>query len=183
MSEMDFHIEFNIEMPGIKPALLDEIADGLKKLSEGHTDLIGAEVGLEKISDVDSPYIYRGRIVVYIRPENIAAVSEEKSPDLALRNSLEAVKDQVRAKRMRLNQPWQQPEQIKNDPMYELSKEEIFATYIGERQPEELIKESRGKVAANLMVNHKLSQDAAYYAASVMLEHAQEMVNNQQNGT
>ena len=182
MSEMDFHIEFNIELSGIQPDLLDEVADRLKKLSAGHTDLIGAAVGLEKIADGDTPYLYRGRIVVHIRPENIAAVSEEKSPDLALRSSLEAIEDQVRAKRTRSNQPWQQPEQIKSDSMYELSKEEIFATYIGRRKPEDLLKKSRGEIAADLMVNHNLSQDAAYYAASVMLEHAQEMVNNQQNG-
>ena len=67
---MDFHIEFNIELSGIQPDLLDEVADRLKKLSAGHTDLIGAAVGLEKIADGDTPYLYRGRIGLFSKIGN-----------------------------------------------------------------------------------------------------------------
>ena len=49
------------------------------------------------------------RVVVYIRPENIAGVAQDETAEKALRGALQAVERQVRERRDKLREPYKQP--------------------------------------------------------------------------
>lgn len=62
---------------------------------------------------------------------------------------------------------------------YELSTltpEEIFNTYVKGADPHDLIAQGRTAIASRLMVEHKLKDAAAYFAADQILVHAHEMI-------
>ena len=78
-------------------------------MAEGHTDLIGASVVLEQPAQAESAYLYQARVVVYGRPDHIAAVEKDASLERALRGALDAVERQVRERRAKLAEHWKQP--------------------------------------------------------------------------
>jgi ribosome-associated translation inhibitor RaiA len=83
--------------------LYTEAENRIHKLAEGHTDIIGASVNLTKPSaGTESPYLCQATVVLYVRPENIAAIEKQENPLLALKGALEAVERQVREKREKL---------------------------------------------------------------------------------
>lgn len=63
----------------------------LRKLQQGHTDLIGAAVSIEQPAKAETAFLYRARVVVYIRPENLAATAQEDDPLAALKRALSQV--------------------------------------------------------------------------------------------
>lgn len=61
----------------------------------------------------------------------------------------------------------------------DLTPREVFATYIGsDITGSELLEEGRTKIASRLMVEHGLSQEAAYFAADKILQFAKEEAGN-----
>ena len=116
MNELDFTIEFNSVDIGAQ--LEEELfleADGrLRDLAAGHDDLRGAAVNIREPATGESSYQYEATVVVYARPENIAATEKEDNPTTALKGALSAVERQVRQKRDKLGKPWQRPG---NDPI------------------------------------------------------------------
>jgi hypothetical protein len=47
--------------------------------------------------------------VVYVRPDNVAAVEKGGKAEEALKGALDAVERQVREYRNKLSEPWKQP--------------------------------------------------------------------------
>lgn len=83
------------------------IEEHLNKLAEGHSDLTGAAVTLEKPAQGrETDYIVEASVVVYTRPNNISATEKNSNAELALKGALDAIERQVREKRtkMRPNQ-------------------------------------------------------------------------------
>jgi ribosomal subunit interface protein len=109
----DFTWEFNNEVTSMSPemeqSLRDEAEQRLNDLRRGHTDLVGAAVSLEQLAPQRTPDFYQARVVVYIRPENIAGVAKEDNPVTALKSALNSVERQVRENRDRLRERYQQP--------------------------------------------------------------------------
>jgi len=85
------------------------IEQQLAKLSKGHHDITGAAIALEAVAQNGDPFLYRGRVVVYMRPENIAGVAKHATPEGALRDALRAVERQVREQRDKLRERYKQP--------------------------------------------------------------------------
>jgi ribosome-associated translation inhibitor RaiA len=110
---LDFTFEFHVEIPNLRDAFENELRteaeSRLFALAEGHTDLIGASVVLEQPARAESSYIYQARVVVYGRPDNMAAVEKDNTPESALRGALDAVERQVRERREKLAERWKQP--------------------------------------------------------------------------
>jgi ribosome-associated translation inhibitor RaiA len=104
----EFAIEFYNEVQElgdvVEASLRTEAESRLQALQKGHTDLTGAAVALERPAERASAYLYRARVVVYIRPENIAGVAECDTPEGALKEALGAVERQVREKRDKLRE-------------------------------------------------------------------------------
>lgn len=113
MEPIEFTFEFYAEVPSLRKPLEDELRaeaqSRLHALAADHTDLTGASVALEQPAHGESPYLYQARVVVYARPEHVAAT--EKGADLrsTLKSALDAIERQVRERREKLAERWKQP--------------------------------------------------------------------------
>jgi ribosomal subunit interface protein len=98
-----FAIEYHSETPDLTDDLKEKVEKRLQKLAKRHRDITGASLSVDRPSHDDaSPYtVYRVRLVVYQRPENVAAVREDDSVATALKDVLDAVARQVRERRDR----------------------------------------------------------------------------------
>ena len=101
MEYTDFPIEFHNDVQDSDINFYIEIEDRLRALARGHTDITGANVTLESIAERQTPF-FEANIVVYVRPNNIAAVEKADDPFKALQGALDAVERQVREQREKL---------------------------------------------------------------------------------
>ena len=105
----DFDLEFRSNLPNADDGIRSEAEERLRKLARGHWDITGAFVDVSREIDRNNSSIYRARVVVYIRPENLTAAEERESPESALKGALRDVERQVREKRERLRARWRHP--------------------------------------------------------------------------
>ncbi len=110
MDTQEFEYEFYTEIPEVSDALKDEVERKLRKLAEGHHDIIGAAVAVEPEAEGTGQTVYRARVVVYMRPEDAVAVDKDTSYEQALRRVIDAVTRQVRTRREKLGKPWERPD-------------------------------------------------------------------------
>lgn len=115
MAMQEFTYEFLNEVENLGEALEErlrtEAETRLRKLQKGHSDLIGAAVSLEQPVKAETNFLYRARVVAYVRPDNVAAVAKEADPLVALKQALSGVERQVRERRDKLRQRSRQPNQ------------------------------------------------------------------------
>lgn len=115
MSNQDFTFEFVNEVENLGEAvderLYTEADTRLRKLQKGHTDLVGAAVSIEQPAKAQTDFVYRARVVVYIRPENVAAAAQAAEPLAALKQALSGIERQVRERREKLRQRTRQAEE------------------------------------------------------------------------
>ncbi len=180
MGLLDFHFEYFGEVDNLGDELLTEASERLRALTEGRKDLVGASLAVEDIAGAEDAFFYQARIVLYIKPENITVVEKGDSPEIAVKQALATAVRRVRELRSKRRKPWQQPGAAASAPVYELSAREIYATYADQNEPEEMTRQDRASIAADLMLNEKLEQEAAYYVADQILEYAQEMLSSDQ---
>jgi ribosome-associated translation inhibitor RaiA len=111
VNELDFTIEFKAEgLNEVTEAdLFDEAYSRLQKLTEGHTDIVGAAVNITKPAQAETSFIYEATVVVYGRPDHTAGTEKGENPTIALKGALDAVERQVRSRREKLGKPWEQP--------------------------------------------------------------------------
>jgi len=109
LNVVDFDFEFFSEIEGLDVDLIAEAEKRLREMASGHDDMIGASVAMEELTGEETSRLYQARVVAYIRPENIAAVEKNTTPEGTLRGALDALERQVREKRERLRERWQQP--------------------------------------------------------------------------
>jgi hypothetical protein len=101
-SEFTFDFEF-LNQTNLPDAELYELAYAeITEIAEGHTDVVGASVSIEELSSGMTPHAFQARIVLYVRPEHIAATEIKPSALEALQRALDAAIKQVREKRDKL---------------------------------------------------------------------------------
>jgi Raf kinase inhibitor-like YbhB/YbcL family protein len=111
----DWEYEFYAELEGLsteaQQLLRAETEARLGELTKGNRDMIGASVAVEPVAagQNQAPIRFRARIVVYIRPENLAVSEQDDSAELALGRALDAIERLVREHRAKRRQPWKQP--------------------------------------------------------------------------
>lgn len=176
MHRTDMKIEFYSEVLQIGDEVRNEARETIEKLSRGHKDIIEASIALEDIAGEETPFLYKARIVLYMRPENIAVVEKGDSIMKAVKEALATVKRQVRKKREKLKETSHSPKIKEPDIIYELSPLELYDTYTPAQDPENIIEQGRNNLAAELMVKEKIEQKAAYYIAGQILEYAEQAV-------
>jgi hypothetical protein len=177
MSELDFHIDMNIEVPNIKADLLMESEQRLRALTENRNDFIGASISVEDIAGVEDRFLYQARIVAYLKPENIAVVEKRESAERALKDALSNIEERIRTQRDKRRKVWQQPAQRVHLSIQALTAREIYDTYIDDAISQKMLDQGRDQIAAKLMVNEKLDQESAYYAADRILEYTQQIAS------
>lgn len=179
MGKSDFYVEFNIEVPTVGDEFRLEAERRLRELTEGHSDIIGASVALENTVKAQTPQQYKVRIVLYKRPKNLAVIKKDSEPMTALRDALDTLEREVYEIREKLRTAQFKRSQDTEKIVYELSADEVYATYARDADPSELLRDGRTKLAAKLMVEEDLSEEAAYYAADQILSVAVEYTENQ----
>jgi ribosome-associated translation inhibitor RaiA len=173
MGSSDFYIDYNIEVSEAGDEFKRETEQRLRELASSHSDMIGAAVSLEKTVDTQSYDLYRVRIVVYKRPQDIVVTKEDEAPMLTLGEALDALEAQVRASRDKLAQKDTHRDTQIETVYYDLSAEEIYATYAKGWQPEDVLRMDPTEIASRLVVEQGLTQDAADFAADQILLVAQ----------
>lgn len=109
MDNDDFDFEFYSEIPHVKDEYAAKTEQTLRELAKGHHDLIGASVAVEELAQRETPFLYRARVVVFIRPDNLAASEKGNAVETALKGALDAITRQVREQREKLRTRWKQP--------------------------------------------------------------------------
>jgi ribosome-associated translation inhibitor RaiA len=108
MEELDFTLEFN--SAGVNEAteteLFDQADERLRALKGDHKDMIGAAVNIREPAHGETSHLFEATVVVYIRPENIAATEKADNPTAALKGALTAVERQVREGRRKRKEAW-----------------------------------------------------------------------------
>lgn len=102
METTAFDLEYTTDTRDLTDDLLAKVQKRLEKLSNGHKDITGASLAVDTPSGDSAPRMHRVRLVLYHRPENIAAVRKDASVSIALHDVLDAVERQVRQQRARL---------------------------------------------------------------------------------
>ena len=179
MGSSDFYVDYNIEVPDVSVEFKRETEQRLKELAAAHSDMIGSAVALEKIADTETYDVYRVRIIVYKRPQDIVVTKQDPDPMVALRDALDALEEQVRASREKLAQNDPHRDSQIQSVYYDLSADEIYATYAKGWQPEDVLQMDHTEIASRLMVEQGLTQDAADFAADQILLVA-ERINDQE---
>ena len=179
MGSSDFYIDYNIEVSDVGDEFQRETEQQLRELASSHSDIIGAAVALEKTADTQTYDVYRVRIIVYKRPQDIAVAKQGTDPMATLREALDALEEQVRAAREKLSQGDTHRDSQIESVYYDLSADEIYATYAKGWQPEDVLRMDHTEIASRLMVEQGLTQDAADFAADQILLVA-ERINDQE---
>lgn len=173
MGSSDFYVDFNIEVPNVQEQFAIEAEQQLRSLAADHSDIVGAAVSLESIVKTETQYLYQVRIVIYKRPNDIAIIEKDTSPMIALRKALEAMEEKVRASREKLRQRNSHQSEEIEKVFYDLSADEVYATYAKNQKPTDVIRKSRTEIASELMVREGMNEEAAYFAADQILLVAQ----------
>lgn len=115
MRLLDFTIEMNttLENKDRENAMFGYVDERLHVLADGHDDLTGAAINIRQPASGETPPLHEATVVVYSRPENIAATEKADTPENAVRGALQAVERQVRDKRTRLRE---RSEKMANNP-------------------------------------------------------------------
>lgn len=179
MGSSDFYVDYNIEVSEVNDNFKRETELRLQDLAADHSDIIGAAVAVEKVADTQTYDVYRVRIVVYKRPQDIAVAKQDPDPMVALRDALDVLEEQVRSSREKLAQTDTHRDQQIETVYYDLTADEIYATYAKGWQPEDVLQMDHTEIASRLMVEHGLTRDAADFAADQILLVA-ERINDQE---
>ena len=177
MGSSDFYIDYNIEVSDVSDAFKRETELRLRELAADHSDIIGAAVALERVADTQTYDLFRVRILVYKRPQDIVVSKQDEDPMVTLRDALDALEEQVRSSREILAQGDTHRDSKIQSVYYDLSAEEIYASYARDWEPDEILEMDRTDIIRHLMVKEGLTQDAADFAADQILRYAEQLTS------
>lgn len=169
MGSSDFYIDYNIDVPEAGEAFKRETENRLRELASAHADMVGAAVSLEKVADTTTYDVHHVRIVVHKRPKDLVVTKQDADSMVALREALDTLEKQVRESRDKLAQRNTHRDSQIETVYYDLSADEIYATYAKGWRPEEILGMDHTEIAARLMVEQGLTKDAADFAADQIL--------------
>lgn len=175
MGSSDFYIDYNIEVTEPGDGFRRETEQRLRELESGHTDMVGAAVSLEKVADTTTYDVHRVRIVVYKRPKDVVVSKQDADPMVALRGALDTLEKQIRDSRDKLARRNTHRDSQIESVYYEMSADEIYATYAKGWQPEDVLRMEHTEIASRLMVERGLPRDAADFAADQIILVAERM--------
>ena len=64
--------------------------------------------------------------------------------------------------------------------VYQMTPLEMYESYTAQADPRELLNRGRTAIATHLMTSEGLDDKSAYYAADMILQHAEKLVEQQQ---
>lgn len=132
MDELDFTLELNSEDLNkmAEYELFTQAEERLRSLAANHKDMTGAAINVRRPASGETAFLHEVTVVIYSRPEHIAATEKDSSPAMALNGALDAAERQVRKRREKLKERWKQPG---NRPV----EQEIVKTQLSEGEETE----------------------------------------------
>lgn len=129
MDELEFTLELNSDdLPKTAEyKLYTQAEDRLRSLAADHSDMVGAAINVRRPASGETAFLHEVTVVIYGRPEHIAATEKNTSPEQALKGALDAAERQVRQRRKKLKEHWKRPG---NHPV----EQEIGAVYLAEEE-------------------------------------------------
>lgn len=129
MDQVDFTLELNSDdLPKTAEyKLYTQAEERLRRLAADHQDMVGAAINVRRPASGESAFLHEVTVVIYGRPEHIAATEKNASPEQALKGALDAAERQVRQRRQKLKERWKRPGNL---PI----EQEIGAVYIAEEE-------------------------------------------------
>ncbi|CAM3270746.1 ribosome hibernation-promoting factor, HPF/YfiA family [Rhodothermus bifroesti] len=106
METPNIAFEYYSENHELTDALKAKVEQRIYKLAKKNRDITGVSVAVQQAERSQTPHAYRVRVVVYHRPENIAAVEVAPSVQEALLSALDSIERQVREHRRKLREQW-----------------------------------------------------------------------------
>ena len=104
MEATGFTIEYHTESIEFTNGLKAKLEKRLEKLAGRHRDITGASLAVHNVSGNNRHHEFKVRLVLYHRPDNIAAVRKANTVANAVLEALDAVERQVRQQRDRLRE-------------------------------------------------------------------------------
>jgi ribosomal subunit interface protein len=101
MEAIDFAIEYHSETHEFTDSLKAKVEQRLGKLARQHRDITGASLAIHRVSGANRHHQFRVRLVLYHKPDNIAATHKADAVANALMEALNAIERQVRERRDR----------------------------------------------------------------------------------
>lgn len=170
-------IEFYSEIPSVGDDVREEVRERLGDLTVGHSDIVEASLAVEDIAGEENPFLYKVRLVLYMRPENIAVVEKGEKIRKTIKDTLSVAERLVREERTRRKEISHQPVKKEPDELYKLSPEELYDTYTPSRDPRSLLDEGRSKLASEMMMEEGMEQESAYYITDQILEYVEDKIS------
>jgi ribosome-associated translation inhibitor RaiA len=111
MEELDFTLELNSEdlNKTAEYDLYTQAEERLRELAANHKDMTGAAINVRRPASGETAFLHEVTVVIYSRPEHIAATEKDSSPAMALKGALDAAERQIRKRREKLKERWKQP--------------------------------------------------------------------------
>jgi len=103
------NVEFHIDAVRLPRTVHNRIQRRVDKWMKGHSDITGASIAVRELSGGQTAHAFRARVVLYHRPENIAAISTGAQPAEAVQSALDAAERQLRETRDILRERWKRP--------------------------------------------------------------------------
>jgi ribosome-associated translation inhibitor RaiA len=103
------NVEFHIDAVHLPKTVHNRIQRRVEKWFKGHTDVTGASIAVRELSSGSTAHSFRARVVLYHRPENIAATATGEQAGEALLSALDAAGRQLRESRDMLRERWKRP--------------------------------------------------------------------------
>lgn len=101
MEVNDFVVEYHSETHELNNELKEKLEHRLDKLARRHRDITGASLAVHNISGDNRHHEFKVRLVVYHKPDNIAAIRKGDTVQNALLDAIDAIERQVREHRDR----------------------------------------------------------------------------------
>lgn len=110
MDFVEFPIEFRSSVD-VNEEIRADIEERLLKLAGDRTDMIRAAVSIsEPGQSEEQTFLYQARIVVFMRPDSVAADKKDDTIEGALKSAMNAIERQVREQRKKRGEPWKRPD-------------------------------------------------------------------------
>ncbi len=101
MEATGFTIEYHTETIEFTNDLKAKLEKRLEKLAARHRDITGASLAVHTLSGNKRHHMFKVRLVLYHKPDNIAAICKADTVSNAILEALDAVERQVREQRER----------------------------------------------------------------------------------
>lgn len=104
-----FNFKFHAKGVENEESLEKKSRQRLVKFAKRYNSVKSASVVVTKEAAAETPYLFKTKIIVHIAPKEVIAEKANHSPEVSLKEALEAVERQIRQVEEKKKRPWENP--------------------------------------------------------------------------